>query len=55
VLADVQAEDHRARLDSQLTEDRCYECGTRPLVLLRLLALPYARHPDYREEWWTET
>jgi len=30
----------------------CPECGVLfPCPTLRLLALPYADHPDYREEW----
>ena len=35
-------------------EGYCGECeGTlsSPCATLRLLALPYADHPDYREEW----
>jgi hypothetical protein len=31
---------------------RCAHDGTRyPCLTLRALALPYADHPDYREEW----
>lgn len=30
----------------------CAQCADRfPCTTLRLLALPYADHPDYREEW----
>jgi hypothetical protein len=29
----------------------CYDCGAAPGLMLRLLALPYADHPDYQEEW----
>jgi hypothetical protein len=29
--------------------ETCQECG--PCETLRLLALPFAAHPDYREEW----
>ena len=34
---------------------RCEVCPPdegRPCKALRVLALPYARHPSYRREWW---
>jgi hypothetical protein len=37
------------------TITRCGVCPkelTRPCTALRVLALPYARHPAYRTEWW---
>lgn len=32
-------------------DDGCIVCGGWPCDTLRLLALPYADHPDYRQEW----
>jgi hypothetical protein len=33
-------------------DGRCADCGhAAPCPTLRLLALPYADHPDYREDW----
>jgi hypothetical protein len=37
------------------TVARCQVCPRedgRPCMALRVLALPYARHPAYRQEWW---
>jgi Family of unknown function (DUF6221) len=62
VLADVAAkrqiiEALESSAESQAldADDRCYECGTKPLMMLRQLALPNADHPDYRKEWRPET
>jgi hypothetical protein len=65
VLADVAAkrqiiEAHPAGRDHPESEYYCTECGPfwrdgkrfgYPCETLRLLALPYASHPDYRMEW----
>ena len=29
----------------------CFDCGVNPEQLLKLLALPYADHPDFRPDW----
>lgn len=51
---------HRARSDEDdpAIAPWCASCGTPyewptdyPCPTLRLLALPYAAHPDYRQEW----
>lgn len=59
VLADVDAkrriiELHREEtLPYDVSTRRCYECNNEaiPCPTLRVLALPYADHPDYRKEW----
>lgn len=64
VLAEVEAkrriiEHHMPRLDLQVFEPQvcpiCYYESSHdelyPCPTLRLLALPYADHPDYRQEW----
>jgi hypothetical protein len=62
VLAEVEA---RRRIidEHEVTDQGCETCGNYdptglheyrtdgPCTTLRLLALPYADHPDYREEW----
>lgn len=35
----------------EITAGRCEETNPNDITALRLLALPYARHPDYRDEW----
>lgn len=37
--------------DAHPQEDMYHPDGHTSMVLLRLLALPYATHPDYCEEW----
>jgi hypothetical protein len=53
VLADVDAK--RQIIDEHYPIDPCdahdANLSTIPCDTLRLLALPYADHPDYREEW----
>jgi hypothetical protein len=55
VLAECEAkrrivELHKRSIHSE--EDMCFSCIEEwPCPTLRLLALPYASHPDYREEW----
>ncbi|MCT9092817.1 DUF6221 family protein [Streptomyces sp. ASQP_92] len=55
VLADIEAK--RQILDLHVAEpgqhpDFCgHDKHELPCPTLRLLALPYADHPDYREEW----
>ncbi|MEW2250411.1 DUF6221 family protein [Streptomyces sp. NPDC006975] len=63
VLAEVGArrhliELHQERLEQGYGTDFCAECGFGevgrqyyPCQTLRLLALPYADHPDYQERW----
>jgi len=61
VLADVEAKRrvvglHRELIGETRGGDRvgegCVECDSFwPCDTLRLLVLPYAQHPDYREEW----
>ena len=48
-LADVKAKRQIIELCATETD----ETGGRPLAIrtLRLLALPYAEHPDYQERW----
>ena len=57
--------EHRADASGEngmLNTGRCWTCvefhadmdceqQEHPCVTLRILALPYAEHPDYREEW----
>ncbi|MEW2351458.1 DUF6221 family protein [Streptomyces sp. NPDC006684] len=61
-LAEVEAkrallELHHEVEDPQEMQDFCATCDVTgkypeyPCQTLRLLALPYADHPDYREEW----
>jgi hypothetical protein len=62
VLAEVDAKrqmlelHHSIELPTEML-DACAECEVTgvypeyPCRTLRLLALPYAEHPDYREEW----
>jgi hypothetical protein len=33
---------------------RCYDCGVMPERLLRLLAAPFAQHPDFDPAWAVE-
>jgi hypothetical protein len=62
VLADIDAKRRIINLHSKGYEDNpgsiapqgwCTVCDGEPLPCptLRLLALPYADHPDYRDEW----
>jgi hypothetical protein len=63
VLADIEAKrrilaDHRQRRDSiwcrvcdPATEDTDDSAAYYPCRTLRLLAAPFAAHPDYRQEW----
>ena len=64
VLADVEAkrriiELHRVIVDSAWPAGHCLECWDQeagdyrpwPCSTLQLLALPFAEHPDYRQEW----
>lgn len=58
VLAEVDAKrrilaEHPWRHEPDWPSGRqCRQCATEhPCTTLRLLALPYAGHPDYREEW----
>ncbi|MFC8491795.1 DUF6221 family protein [Streptomyces sp. NPDC057235] len=62
VLAEVEAkrkllELHREIEDPEAMQDFCYTCDVTgeypeyPCTTLRLLALPYASHPDYRDTW----
>lgn len=63
VLADIDAKRqlialHQEKQEQGYGSDFCAECGFGevsqsyyPCGTLRLLALPYAGHPDYREEW----
>lgn len=65
VLADVAAkreiiEAHPSGRDHHEGQDYCLECGPSwngnqprgyPCTTIRLLALPYAGHPDYQESW----
>ncbi len=42
---------HESR-DFGFEDGNCVTCRTQgPCVTLRLLALPYAGHPDYQPEW----
>lgn len=54
VLREVEAKRRLLDLHRPDSDDRpeCGTCGPRhPCSTLRLLALPYADHDDYREEW----
>ncbi|QGZ53355.1 hypothetical protein GPZ77_34560 (plasmid) [Streptomyces sp. QHH-9511] len=63
VLAEVDAKRrivdlHQESLESGYSTDFCRECdfggvsqSYYPCATLRLLALPYADHSDYRDEW----
>jgi hypothetical protein len=49
---------HQEKLEQGYSSDHCAECGFGetsqsyyPCATLRLLALPYADRPGYREEW----
>jgi len=60
VLADCEAKRRIVGLHERRPDwPDCQECGDRddikpwPCSTLRLLALPYADHPDYRPEWRT--
>ena len=60
VLAECEAKRRIVGLhESRPDWPDCQECGDRdytkpwPCSTLRLLALPYADHPDYRPEWRT--
>jgi hypothetical protein len=53
-LADIKAK--RAILDVHVDRGECTRCEwfdgeLYPCETLRLLALPYAEHPNYRKEW----
>jgi hypothetical protein len=60
VLADVSAK-RQILNEHRVIDGRCHVCTAihdgharrfrAPCPTLRLLALPYADHPDYREEW----
>lgn len=61
VLAEVDAKREllmqHSRMETKWRTDACATCAPQPgrspwpCATLRLLALPYADHPDHREEW----
>jgi hypothetical protein len=53
----VQEHPQTASIRHPVTDAKIYVCATcdsdvSPCPTLRLLALPYADHPDYQPEWW---
>ena len=55
LLADIAAKRRIVELHRRNVEaDDCWSCGwvkSLPCDTVRALALPYADHPDYRQEW----
>ena len=53
VLAECEAKRQIVKEHLEAGETWCPSCDgqTQPCKTLRLLALPYADHPDYRQDW----